>query len=97
MLALFISDAGLQHIADHIVQNTVVLIVGQLSRGIDAATAINHFLSTIRARQRDRHRHTGLQSLQVADIYPLLAAQSRLEPEPYSLPAITASGVPSAL
>jgi GTP cyclohydrolase II len=39
LLALF-----LQHIADHIVQNAVVLIVGQLGRGIDTATAINHFL-----------------------------------------------------
>lgn len=63
VLALFISDATLQHIADHIVQNTVVLIVGQLRRGIDTAAAINHFLPTIRAGQRDRHRHTWLQSL----------------------------------
>lgn len=60
MLALFISDAGLEHIADHIVQNTVVLIVGQLGRGIDTAAALNDLLTTVRAGELDRYRHTWL-------------------------------------
>ena len=41
-------------------QNAVVLVVGQLRRGVDTTTAGYDLLATIRARKRHRNRRTGL-------------------------------------
>ena len=64
-----------EHIAYHIMQDAVVLVIGQLITGIDTTTSIQRLLTAVSPRQRHRDAATGLQLRQIRHVDTLFPGQ----------------------